>query len=352
MQKNYSPRTIAFITAVFTFLLVLLVNYVVFKAIYNSLIVAAIVFAIVYFIVLYYVQEMLDKKIKTIYKFINQTKAGKREAFYNENLLPRATLEDVSNDVQIWASNNTAAFELLEKNEQYRKEFLQNLSHELKTPIFSMQGYVESLLNGALKDNTVNEKFLQNTSKNIDRLINLVNDLDEITKLENEQQKLHLQPFVIYDLIVDIYDNFAIKAKEASIQLAFKKDTSQYIKVFADKEKIAQVLTNLIENAIKYGKINGTVTAKIEPLNNENILIEITDDGNGIAEEHLNRIFERFYRTDMARTRKIGGSGLGLAICKHIIEAHNQTIHVRSQVNVGTTFGFTLEKAKAQKNLA
>jgi two-component system, OmpR family, phosphate regulon sensor histidine kinase PhoR len=345
MQKNYSPRLTAVITATFTFIVVFLATFIIFNKLLNCLLVATIVFVVVYGTVLYYIQEVLDKKIKTIYKLINQTKAGKRESFYNENLLPRPSLETVTVDVEKWSIDNKEAFELLEKNEQYRREFLQNLSHELKTPITSMKGYVESLLNGALYDDKVNEKFLQNTSNNIQRLMDLVNDLDEITKLENEQTVLEKTVFNSSDIIEEVFNLFTIKAKEKNITLSFKNSSFQNKKVIGDKPKIAQVLTNLIENAIKYGKVNGNVIANIDKINNDIILIEIADDGFGIAQEHLDRIFERFYRTDFARERKVGGSGLGLAICKHIIEAHGHTIYVRSKINVGTTFRFTLNKA-------
>lgn len=345
MKKNYGPKAIAFFSAIATFGLVFFADYFFFDNIINSLIVALIIFVVVYAIVLYYIQEVLDKKIQTIYKFINQTKSGKKELFYQQSLLPRPSLIDVSKDVEEWSNKNKEQFALLEKNEQYRKEFLQNLSHELKTPLFSMQGYVESLLNGALADEKVNTKFLKNTANNIDRLIDLVNDLDAITKLENEQAQLQFSDFSIDELIQNVFDATAIMAKEKNIELLFKQGSLQNKKVRADKTKIAQVLTNLIENGIKYGKENGKVIANIDKLIDDNILIEIADDGFGIASEHLDRIFERFYRTDLARARKVGGSGLGLAICKHIIEAHNQTIHVRSKIDVGTTFRFTLQKA-------
>lgn len=344
MQKNYSPRTIALFGASISFILVFVISYAVFNHILNCAIVATLVFIIVFATVWYYVQQIVDKKIRTIYKFINQTKASKRESFYNENLLPHPTLQDVSIDVENWANDNKAAFTLLEKNEQYRREFLQNLSHELKTPVFSIQGYVESLLDGALYNEEVNVRFLQNTSKSIDRLISLLHDLDEITSLENHQQQLTLSSFAINDLITEVYESLQIQTKENNIHLISNKNNTTHLKVWADKEKIRQVLTNLIVNAIKYGKQNGTITTTIELYDTKQLLIEITDDGSGIAQEHLNRIFERFYRTDMARERKIGGSGLGLAICKHIIEAHNQTIHVRSQIGVGSTFGFTMQR--------
>ena len=227
-----------------------------------------------------------------------------------------------------------------------RKEFLLNLSHELKTPIFAIQGYVDTLLNGALNNNEVNKKFLDNASKNVDRLVNLLDDLDEITKLESGEQLLLKENFIIQDLIKEVFESLSIKADEQKIKCFIKDGCELPLSVYADKEKIRMVIINLIDNAIKYGKKNGIIEASAYKVDGKKILIEITDNGYGIAEEHLSRIFERFYRTDSARARKAGGSGLGLSIVKHIIEAHEDTIHVRSKIDVGTTFGFLLPAAK------
>lgn len=346
MQQNYSPRWLALITSGFCFVCIVLITYWFFGYWLNSLISGAIISVVVYIVIWYYVQQVVDKKINTIYKLINQTKSGRREAFYKETLLPKPTLHNVTTDVATWAKNNAEAFALHEKNEQYRKEFLQNLSHELKTPLFSMQGYIESLLDGALYNNKVNKTFLQNTANNIYRLTDLVNDLDQITKLENDQIPVLKTTFIISDEIENVYNSVALQAQAKNINLLFKNTLLKNTKVLADASKINQVLVNLITNAIKYGKPNGKVTANIEIINNTTVLVEITDNGYGIAKEHLGRIFERFYRTDFARERVIGGSGLGLAICKHIIEAHGQNIHVRSTINVGTTFGFSLPRVK------
>ena len=220
------------------------------------------------------------------------------------------------------------------------------MSHELKTPIFAIQGYVDTLLNGALHNDTVNTKFLQSTSRNVERMVNLVDDLDEISRLESGEQKLNFQHFIIQDLLKEVFDSLFIKAKEKEIKATIKKGCEIPMTVYADKEKIRQVLINFIDNAIKYGKQNGTIEGSFYNVDGKNILIEISDDGSGISEEHLPRIFERFYRTDLARSRKAGGSGLGLSICKHIIEAHNQAIHVRSKIDVGSTFGFSLQSRK------
>ena len=231
---------------------------------------------------------------------------------------------------------------MLKQNEAFRKEFLQNLSHELKTPIFSIQGYIETLINGAINNPEVNIKFLERTGANIQRLVNLVDDLDEISKLESGELKLNYQPFVIQDLVKEVFELLSDKLTEKGIVCSIKKGCDQAISVSADKEKIRQVLINLIDNAIKYGKQNGTIEASFYKVPSKTVLTEITDNGIGISDEHRLRIFERFYRPDTARSRKVGGSGLGLAICKHIIEAHQQTIDVRSTTDVGSTFGFSL----------
>jgi two-component system phosphate regulon sensor histidine kinase PhoR len=299
---------------------------------------------ITYLFAHYVIDEFINRKIKLIYKFIYQTKASKREEFFQNKVLPQKSLEEVGEEVLQWADQRKAEMEILEKNEAFRKEFLQNLSHEFKTPAFAIQGYLETLISGAMDNPDVNKKFLNNAYHNTERLINLISDLDEITKLESGKQQLHLQHFVIQDLVSEVFDALMIKTELKNIKCRIKKGCEQAITVYADKEKIRQVIINLVDNAIKYGNQDGYVEASIYKTDNENVLFEISDDGIGIAEEHLLRIFERFYRTDYGRSRNIGGTGLGLAICKHIIEAHGQLIHVRSTPGVGTTFGFTLSR--------
>ena len=291
-------------------------------------------------------ERFIFRKIKLIYKFIYQTKASKREETYYKYILPKKSIDEVRIDVENWAEQRQEEIELLKKNEAYRKEFLQNLSHEFKTPIFAIQGYVDTLLEGALTNPEVNIKFLKNASRNVDRLVAMVNDLDEITRLESGEQPLNKVFFIIQDLIREVYDSLSIKTAEQNIRCSIKKGCEQPLNVIADKEKIRQVIINLVSNATKYGKRNGNIVASIYNTDGKHVLVEISDDGIGIAEEHLPRIFERFYRTDRGRSRSIGGSGIGLAICKHIIEAHGQTIHVRSKPDVGTTVGFTLDRRK------
>lgn len=345
-SKNLSPQQLSGITAFITSMTVSTGILVFTKTWWIGLISFVVIFAGSYSLVLFMVQYFIYRKIKLIYKLIYQTKAGKREEFYYKNILPQKSIDEVREDVEDWAMQRNAEIEALKQNEAYRKEFLQNLSHELKTPIFAIQGYVDTLLNGALENPDVNRKFLGSTSRNVERLVNLVDDLDEISKLERGELVLHKENFIIQDVVREVFESLERKADEKQIRLLIKKGCEVPLMVHASKEKIRQVLINLVDNSIKYGKHNGITEASMYKIDGKRVLIEISDDGSGIAEEHLSRIFERFYRTDLARSRKVGGSGLGLAICKHIIEAHGQAIHVRSTPDVGTTFGFMLESRR------
>ena len=345
-QKNLSPQQLSALTALalsvpFT-IIILFVKPVWWVGLLSFL----LAFGVGYSLILYSLQTFIYRKIKLIYKFIYQTKASKKEEFYFKNFLPQKSIEEVGEDVENWALQHKDEIEMLKQNEAYRKEFLQNLSHELKTPIFAIQGYVDTLIGGALDNPEVSKKFLISTSRNIDRLVNLVDDLDEITRLEMGEQPLLNENFIIQDLLKEVYETLTIKADEKEIRCTIKKGCELPLSVYADREKIRQVLINLVDNATKYGKQNGVIESSFYKVDGARVLIEISDDGAGIAEEHLNRIFERFYRTDLARSRKVGGSGLGLSICKHIIEAHGQTIHVRSKIDVGSTFGFTLQSRR------
>lgn len=311
-----------------------------------SIIALIITFSGSYLLIRFVLESFIYRKIKLIYKFIYQTKASKREETYYKYILPQKGIDEVREDVEQWAEQRKAEIELLKTNEAYRKEFLQNLAHEFKTPIFAIQGYVDTLLGGAMDNPEVRIRFLENAAKNVERMVNLVEDLDEISKLESGQQPLYKENFVIQDLIKESFETLSIKTVARNIKSSIKKGCESPITVFADKEKISQVILNLLENATKYGKKDGSIVASIYKTDGQHVLIEFSDDGIGISEEHLPRIFERFYRTDRGRSRDVGGTGLGLAICKHIIEAHGQTMHVRSKVDVGTTIGFTLDSKK------
>ncbi len=347
-SKNYSPVKIAFLTSLVAGLLAAIAGSLGSKNIVLGAIILLLVFFSTYFISRYLIEKFIHRQIKLIYKFIHQTKASKREEFFLKKVLPKQSLEEVGEEVLQWADQRKTEMEILEKNEAFRKEFLQNLSHEFKTPAFAIQGYLETLLSGAMNNPEVSQKFLSNAFKNTERLINLISDLDEITKLESGKQELHYQHFIIQDLVTDVYEALTIKSEAKMIRCLIKKGCEQPIKVYADKEKIRQVLINLVHNAIKYGNQEGKIEASMYKTENNNVLVEITDDGIGIAEEHIPRIFERFYRTDYGRSRNIGGTGLGLAICKHIIEAHGEFIQARSTPGIGTTFGFTLKVGKEQ----
>lgn len=346
-KKNITPLQLSFLIAFILSVTISIGVYIYSNSIQTSTVFFAFIFVGSSALIYYLFDIFIHRQIKLIYKFISQTKASKREEFYFKNILPPKSIEEAQLDVEKWALQQKKEFEALQKNEVFRKEFLQNLSHELKTPIFSIQGYVETLLNGAVHNNEVNIRFLQNASKNIERLVSLVDDLDEISKLESGELQLSCTNFIIQDLIKEVFEELSFKLNEKSVSCTIKKGCEMPLMVHADKEKIRQVLINLVDNAIKYGKsIDGVVEASFYKVNNGEVLIEISDNGSGIADEHKIRIFERFYRTDSARSRKAGGSGLGLAICKHIIEAHQQAIHVRSTIDVGTTFGFSLPSAK------
>lgn len=341
--KNISPRLLSAFTGLVLAFPVSLLVYIVVKDWLWTVGSFVIIFIGSFFLISFVLERFIYRKIKLIYKFIYQTKATKKEETYYKYVLPQKSIDEVREDVEAWAEENKKEIELLRQNEQFRREFLQNLSHEFKTPVFAIQGYVDTLLSGALANPEVNKKFLEKTSNNVARLTNLLNDLDEISSLERGELILYKQNFVIQELVKDVFDNLSVKAEVLSIHFNIKKGCESPLTVFADKEKIRQVFTNLIENSIKYGRQGGSITASMYKTDGRHILIEITDDGIGINERHLPRLFERFYRTDEGRTIDVTGSGLGLSICKHIIEAHGQTIHVRSTEGVGTTVGFTLD---------
>lgn len=343
--KSFTPTKIALLNASILGSVGFLLSLLSWKNYLTSILVSFVIFTFCFFLTKYLVEQFINRRVKLIYKFIHQTKASKREEFYNKNILPQQSLDEVTEDVLQWSDQRKIEMEMLERNEQFRKEFLQNLSHEFKTPAFAIQGYLETLISGAMENPEVNRKFLTNAYSNTERLIHLINDLDEITKLESGKQELQMQQFIIQDLILEVFESLSFKTKSKEIHCGLKKGSEQPLIVYADKEKIRQVLTNLVDNAIKYGNNKGKVEASVYKTDDVNLLVEISDDGIGIAEEHLPRIFERFYRTDYGRSRNIGGTGLGLAICKHIIEAHGQIIHVRSKPGIGSTFGFTLKKS-------
>ena len=292
-----------------------------------------------YIFVRWIVDKFIYDKIKLIYKNISDNKA-------TPGYLEGVDLDRVDRDVAKWSENRDNEIEKLEIRESYRRQFVGNVAHELKTPIFNIQGYIDTLLDGAIEDPNINRKFLERANKSVSRMIYIVEDLDAITKLEGGKIDIEEEPVDIIELILDVVDQLEMKAKKRNVSLVAEDSRLSRYMVEADVEKIKQVLINLMDNAIKYGNEDGEVLVRTFDMD-ENILIEIADNGNGIPQKHLSKIFERFYRVDKSRDREQGGSGLGLSIVKHIIEAHNQSINVRSTVGPGTTFSFTLRKANS-----
>ena len=239
---------------------------------------------------------------------------------------------------------NLEEINILKDQENYRREFLGNVSHELKTPLFTIQGYILTLIEGAMKDKKVRGKYLKRSAKGVDRLISIVKDLDLITQFESGIKTVDKSNFNIYELIYNVYDLMEFESEKNNTKLLIKDEHNSPVIVNADKERILQVLTNLIVNSIKYGKENGYTEVAVEEFNKDRIIVRVVDNGEGIEDEHLPRLFERFYRIDKNRSRKKGGSGLGLSIVKHIIEAHQEQIFVESKVGQGTEFSFTLKK--------
>ncbi|MFC7356437.1 sensor histidine kinase [Jejudonia soesokkakensis] len=294
-----------------------------------------------FFIIQYRVERFIYNRIQKIYDEVSLLDAST----YGR---PKITtdMETLTREVGRFAQNKKLEIEALKIRENYRKEFLGNVSHELKTPLFTVQGYILTLLDGAMKDKSVRKKYLNRANKGVERLTYIIKDLDMITKLEVGDLNLDKERFNIIELVENVFDLLEMKAGKKKINLTFDKVYTDSIFVNADKERIQQVLTNLLVNSIKYGQKNGTTEVSIEDLIENKVIVRIVDNGEGIEQVHLPRLFERFYRVDKSGSRKEGGSGLGLSIVKHIIEAHNEKIYVESQFGIGSEFSFTLEKAK------
>ncbi|MCA5005891.1 sensor histidine kinase [Sphingobacterium bovistauri] len=285
-------------------------------------------------------------RISNIYKLIRSLKLGKDMKVLLAEHASEDPILSTEREVKNWAIQKSSEIDQLKAQEKFRREFLSNISHEFKTPLFAIQGYIETLKDGMIEDDIeMANNFLNKASRNIDRLTYLLNDLDQISKLETGQITINKEKFDVIELILETVDHLIDKARKQNIDIVIDIKNNSPIYVKADKQRIQQVLVNLIDNSIKYGKQDGKTKINIYPLFDQ-ILVEITDNGFGIEEKNISRVFERFFRTDKSRSRDIGGSGLGLSIVKHIIEAHQQTVHARSTEGIGTTFGFTLEKAK------
>ena len=300
-----------------------------------------IVFLASFFIIQYRVENFIYKRIKKIYDDVSLLETS---ALGSQKIT--TNMETLTKEVELFAKNKKLEIEALKIRENYRREFIGNVSHELKTPLFTVQGYIETLLDGALNDKKIREKYLERANKGVERLIYIVKDLDMITKLEVGELSLEKETFDIVELFKNVFELLEMKASKNLISLTLDKKYLKPIWVKADKDRIQQVLSNLIVNSIKYGKQNGTTEVSVENLIMNKVLIRVTDNGEGINNDKIPRLFERFYRVDKSGSREQGGSGLGLSIVKHILDAHNEKIYVESQIGVGSEFSFTLEKTK------
>ncbi len=299
-------------------------------------------FFLILFILRWLIDYFIYRRIKVIYKYIHQVKSDP-EARKNRSMTDE-TLEKAEEKVIAWAEEKEQEVKTLLALESYRRQFLGNISHELKTPIFNIQGYLHTLLEGGLEDDTINRKFLDRAAKNVERLETIVSDLETIAQLESDQMALEIEPFEIKALTREVMEDHEQLARVKHIRLAFKAGADGEFMIMADRDRIRQVLNNLVTNSLKYGKEGGMTKVSFYDMD-DHILVEVGDDGIGIEEKHLNHVFDRFYRVDISRSRELGGSGLGLSIVKHILEAHKQSITVRSTEGLGTTFSFTMLKA-------
>lgn len=306
---------------------------------------SAVIYASIFFLINHFLNQLIYDKINPIYKSIHHNDSYQAEL--KRIIGQKDVIEVVEHKVQDWTTNKSKEIDQLKQLEKYRKEFLGNVSHELKTPIFNIQGYVLTLLDGGLEDPLINRLYLERTEKSINRMITIVEDLESIARLESGELKLEPEDFNIISLTEDVFEMQEMLARNISIKLTYDKEYDKPVSVFADKKRITEVMNNLVVNSIKYGRKNGKTMVSFEDMG-ENIIVGITDNGIGIAEKDLNRIFERFYRSDKSRSRDLGGTGLGLSIVKHIIEAHKQSINVRSKPGSGSTFTFTLAKSKGK----
>ncbi|WP_445714739.1 sensor histidine kinase [Flavobacterium sp.] len=302
---------------------------------------SVVFYAATFFLIQFRVEHFIYKRVKKIYDDVSLLETT---SYVNQPVT--TDMATLTKEVKKFARDKKLEIETLKIREEYRKEFLGNVSHELKTPLFTIQGYLLTLLDGAMEDKNIRKKYLERAEKGVERLIYIVKDLDMITKLEVGEINLDVTRFNIVEVVQNVFDLFEMKAANKNITLTFDTKYAKPIWVMADQEKIQQVVTNLVVNSIKYGKKGGTTEVGIEDLTKNKVIVRITDNGEGIEKQNIPRLFERFYRVDKSGARSEGGSGLGLAIVKHIIEGHDEKIYVESQLGIGSEFSFTLEKTK------
>lgn len=341
--RNVAKRTALLISAAVVVLLSLCAIFLP-SAIHWGLIpvVGLVTFVGGYMIVAWAVERFIYQKVKIIYKAIHRLKrTGPRpDITMNEDVL-----DEVKKDVLDWADERVSEIRSLREQDSFRRDYIGNLSHELKTPVFNIQGYILTLLEGALEDPRHNRIFLEKAARSVDRMVVLLEDLDGITRIESGNLELHREDFDLNKLAREVIESLEHTAKKSNIKLVINSSKDGVIPINADRSRVEQILTNLVVNSIKYGKEGGTTKVRFYDMDTD-FLVEVADDGIGMTTEHLPRVFERFYRVDKSRSRHHGGTGLGLAIVKHLVEAHGQTINVRSTEGVGSTFSFTMQKTK------
>lgn len=346
-KKTYNFAVIsALYVSLFSSLLGMMLVKAMFKIPFQSLMLFGIVFILlIYFfsflVIQYRVERFIYRRVKKIYDDISLLESS---TFINQPIT--TDMEALTREVKKFATDKKLEIEMFKVREEYRREFLGNVSHELKTPLFTVQGYLSTLLDGAMEDKVIRKKYLKRAEKGVERLIYIVEDLDMITKLEVGDLNLDFSEFDIVELIQNVFDLLEMKADKKKITLAFENHLIQPIFIKGDKDKIQQVIENLIVNSIKYGKDGGLTEVSVINLTKKKVLVRISDNGEGIEKQNIPRLFERFYRVDKSGSRSEGGSGLGLAIVKHIIEAHNEKIYVESEFGIGSEFSFTLAKSK------
>ncbi len=350
IRNNVTPRVIAALSAFLTTIIVLIVFFIVNRFEPSDLKLSYLItfifsFILNAFLLFFLINTFIYNRIKVIYKMIHSSNILNRKKHLTKIPYSNRAIEDVEHATEDFLMEKQNEISQLKELENYRKEFLGNVAHELKTPLTAIQGHILTLLDGGIDDENINHLYLQRTASNIDRMLEIVNDLDTITKLESEQNQLKFEKFNLYDLVLEVIETLEITAAKHHVELLLEANPERKYNVSADKNNIRKVLINLIENSIKYNdKVNGKTTINFYDAA-DNYLVEVADNGIGIDNKYFPRLFERFYRVDKNRSRSTGGSGLGLAIVKHIMDAHHQSVTVNSTLGEGSTFGFTLQKA-------
>lgn len=342
-KKTYTFALVStfYITLFSTGLLAMMLWFFDKSSIAITLLFALSIAVFTFFVIQYRVERFIYRRVKKIYDDVSLLEST---SFRNQPIT--TDIATLTQQVKKFATDKKLEIETLKIKEEYRREYMGNVSHELKTPLFTVQGYLSTLIDGAIDDKKVRKKYIERAEKGVERLIYIVEDLDMISKLEMGDVLIHKTKFDIVELIQNVYDMLEMNADHKNIILMFDRKHTKPIFVKADKEKIQQLITNLVMNSIKYGKENGTTEAVIEDLVKGKIIVRIKDNGEGIEKQHIPRLFERFFRVDKSGARSVGGSGLGLSIVKHIIEAHDEKIYVESEFGKGSEFSFTLEKNK------